>query len=368
MIDPVFTLSDLLPSLLSSLGVAGEKNSLDVEDSPGREAVFLIDGLGSDHLIDYPQYAPRLAAMSVFGECRAPFPSTTATSLASLGTGALPCEHGMFGYTVRVPDSGTPPRILNALKWDERVDPVTWQSHSTAFERGVAAGLRMVSISARHYQGTGFTQAALRGTEYFGISKSAPLLGHVPAAFSRPGTLAYLYVNDLDAAGHAHGVGSIEWLEALSGIDQLVDALIALLPRDSRLWITGDHGMINADELIDMGRLPQDGIEAFAGEGRARHIYIRDGAVEDVLAAWRTVLGDRVDLVRREEAIADGWFGGPVAPHLARRIGELLAIPRAGGVLIDPARPKEGLMVGHHGGRSEQEIGVPLRVVRGEGP
>lgn len=360
------TLADLLPSLLHSLGVTSEPNRLGIEASSGREAVLLVDGLGSDHLRDFAHYAPRMAAMQVMGECLAPFPSTTATSLTSLGTGAMPHLHGMFGYTVRVPDSGTPPRILNALKWDERIDPVIWQSHSTAFERGAAAGVRVVSISARHYEGTGFTQAALRGSEYFGVSKSAPMLWHLSSAFALTRTLGYLYVNDLDAAGHAKGVGSIEWLEALARIDQLVDSLLTTLPSGTRLWITGDHGMINASERIDMGALPADGIEVFAGEGRARHIYTRTGAAEDVAAAWRAVLGDQVEVISREQAISEAWFGGKVAPHLAPRIGDLLAVPRDNSVLIDPARPKEGEMIGHHGGRSAQEIGVPLRMAASE--
>lgn len=361
-------LSDLLPSLLASLGVTSEPNRLGIDPSHGREAVLLVDGLGFDHLAKYAIYAPRMVAMIDVGRCEVPFPSTTATSLTSLGTGVLPNLHGMFGYSVRVPDSGTPPRILNALNWDDRVDPLVWQSHSTAFERARAAGVRAVSISARHYQGSGFTQAALRGTEYFGVSKSAPMVQHLAAAFAHTRTLGYLYVNDLDAAGHAKGVGSIEWCEALSRVDQLVDTLLTTLPAGTRLWITGDHGMINADERIDMGQVEAPGVEAFAGEGRARHIYTLPGAAEEVAAAWREQVGDRVDIIERERAIESGWFGGPVDARLAQRIGDLLAIPRGHAVLIDPARPKEGQMVGHHGGRSDAEIGVPLRVAHSERP
>ena len=34
------------------------------------------------------------------------FPATTATSLASLGTGAPPGQHGVLGYQVAVPGEG----------------------------------------------------------------------------------------------------------------------------------------------------------------------------------------------------------------------------------------------------------------------
>ena len=57
-------------------------------------------------------------------------PSTTATSLTSLGTGLPPGAHGLVGFTSRVPGTG---KLLNALFWDTDVDPIEWQPHPTAF-------------------------------------------------------------------------------------------------------------------------------------------------------------------------------------------------------------------------------------------
>ena len=48
------------------------------------------------------------------------FPSTTVTSLGSLCTGRPPGQHGMLGYQVMVPGEDL---LLNALRWDSRVDP-----------------------------------------------------------------------------------------------------------------------------------------------------------------------------------------------------------------------------------------------------
>ena len=65
-------------------------------------------------------------------------PSTTATSLTSLGTGLPPGAHGLVGFTSRIPGTDT---LLNALHWDKAVDPVEWQPHPTAFARLAAAGV-----------------------------------------------------------------------------------------------------------------------------------------------------------------------------------------------------------------------------------
>ena len=57
-------------------------------------------------------------------------PSTTATSLTSLGTGLTPGAHGLVGFTARVPGTD---QLLNQLFWDQDVDPLEWQPHPTAF-------------------------------------------------------------------------------------------------------------------------------------------------------------------------------------------------------------------------------------------
>ena len=59
-------------------------------------------------------------------------PSTTVTSLGSLGTGLPPGQHGMVGYTSRVPSTG---EILNALTWESDLVARAYQPKATFFER-----------------------------------------------------------------------------------------------------------------------------------------------------------------------------------------------------------------------------------------
>jgi len=125
------TLADLSRSVLASLGVPGEDNALGLP--PARKACLLVvDGLGWDLLRAQRGAAPFLAGLAETG-CwlTAGFPSTTATSLGSLGTGRPPGQHGLLGYQVRVPATG---QLLNALRWDKAVDPFAWQPGSTIFE------------------------------------------------------------------------------------------------------------------------------------------------------------------------------------------------------------------------------------------
>ena len=352
-----------MPSIFAGLNLVGTVDSIGAGASPsGRELLFLIDGFGADVLADYALDAPTLASLAQPRTIRTSFPSTTSTSLATLTTGEMPGAHGMLGYTVRVPRSSG--RVLNSLKWDERVDPQIWQPVPTLFERGVAAGITVTHVAAKRYEGTGFTRAVFRGAHYRGANITSDLIAETKAALQKSPSFVYLYVNDLDSAGHSDGVGSDKWLAALKSIDSMIAALIEQLPQGVRIWVTSDHGMLNTSEKIVMGSDNQllEGIATIAGEPRMRHLYLAESAsLADITALWEESLKDKVRMVTKESAIASGLFGSHVSLDAADRMGDLIAIAQGSVVILDPeGADKEGAMIGHHGGESDIESSVPL--------
>jgi Type I phosphodiesterase / nucleotide pyrophosphatase len=141
------------------------------------------------------------------------------------------------------------------------------------------------------------------------------------------------------------------------------------LPPESALIVTGDHGMVDLDEgdrhdVSDVHGLA-GGVRALGGEARARHVYASRGAESDVLAAWREVVGDRMWVRSREEAIADGWFGPTVVDRARGRIGDVVAAAFAPIGIFDRATdPHQATLVGHHGSLTAAEQHVPLLLVR----
>ncbi len=332
----------------------------------GREILFLIDGLGADVLDTYASQMPSISRLTTHAMVNTGFPSTTSTSLTTLTTGALPGVHGMLGYTVQVPRSGG--RILNALKWDERVDPLHWQPVPTLFERAVAEGIQVSHVAAKRYENSGFTRAAFRGAQYRGANLASDLIAQTKEALKNTPSFAYLYVNDLDVAGHSDGVGSDKWLAALAMIDQLLANLMRQMPQGTRIWLTSDHGMINVGEkiVIGSGNPLLENVAVIAGEPRARHLYLAPGydspaARSDVARVWAQYLGERAHVFTREEALDNNLFGDLVSPDSIDRMGEVIAVAQGNAILIDPARvEKEGAMVGHHGADSSIESQVAL--------
>jgi hypothetical protein len=256
--------------------------------------------------------------------------------------------------------------LLNALKWDERVDPENWQPVETLFQRAAKVGISVTHVAAKRYENSGFTRAVFRGAEYKGANVVADLVSETKQALQKTPSFVYLYVNDLDNAGHSDGVGSDKWIAALSAIDQMVSQLMKEVPKGTRIWVTSDHGMINIEEKIIIG---QDnplltGVSVIAGEPRARHLYLENDSVQarsDAASLWQQYLHEKALVLTREQAISSDLFGAQLSADAVDRMGEVIAIARGGLVLLDPERAdKEGAMVGHHGSDSDIESQVGL--------
>jgi hypothetical protein len=356
------TLPDLATSLLASLGVSGEPNPLDLP-ATRRACLLIVDGLGWELLRDHPAAAPFLSELTMTGRAlTAGFPATTVTSLSSLGTGLPPGQHGMLGYQVAVPGTG---RLLNGLRWDDRVDPLSWQPSPSIYQRATAAGVDAYRVAARGLEKTGFSIAAMRGATYRAADSLGALVAQAAGALGGSDrSLVTVYHAELDGTGHGFGAQSEAWFYQLAHVDKLAEQLASALPANTTMYVTADHGMVDAsaDERIDVDTTPElrEGVELLGGEPRARHVYARPGAAADVLAAWREVLGPRAWVSSRREAIESGWFG-PVDPRFTARIGDVVAAPAGPWAIVaTKAERLESSLIGMHGSLTPGDQFVPL--------
>lgn len=359
-----YTLAELSQSIFYNLGLDGTSNYLALTPNEfQRECILLVDGLGKNAIDEFGAKTNFVNEMEYQLTLSATFPSTTATSLTSLGTGLSAGEHGMVGYTMRVPHSGTPERILNALKWDERVDPLIWQPEKTLFERANSTGIKTSHIAGKRYADSGFTRAALRGGIYRGANSTEEMAREAAAALRDPKSFAYVYVNDVDEASHSQGFGSAKFKSALERVNELILRLITQLPSGTRLWVTSDHGMINRGDYVVAGTgnsLLQD-VDLLAGEPRVRYLYLKDENLDGVRARWKELLGERADIYTREEAIQQGLFGSKVTEKFKERIGDLIVVANGDFIIVEREREVQQLaMVGHHGGVTRPEVEIPL--------
>ncbi|MQY08281.1 alkaline phosphatase family protein [Actinomadura macrotermitis] len=358
-------LADLPPAVLASLGVPGAADVLGLRPA-ARVCLLVVDGLGWEQLRAHPEEAPFLSSLTG-GALTAGFPATTATSLGSLGTGLPPGGHGLLGVQVAVPGTG---RLLNCLRWSAAdVDPLTFQPAPTVYERAAADGVAVGYVALGQYEKSGLSLAASRGATYLPAAGLGQLVGRAKAALRVGGrSFVTVYHADLDSTGHRFGVRSDSWREQLRFVDLLAERLADVLPPGAALHVTADHGMTDPAERVDVDASPalRDGVALLGGDARSRYVYTEPGAAADVLAAWRAELGDRCWVYSRDEAIEAGWFG-PVAPGMAGRIGDVVAVPFAGVALVASERePWLERMVGMHGSLVAEEQLVPLLSAIGE--
>ena len=357
------SLADVLPAVATSLGVPGLASRLTVP--PARRAVVvLVDGMGHELVRRRAGHAPWLR--SQLGDLRAlasGFPSTTATSMGSFGTGRLPGAHGLVGYEVLVPGED---RLFNELSWEDGPAPEQWQPHETVFEAAQRAGVQVMRTGPGFFGGSGLTRAALRGGRFVAAdSLEARVEATLQAVRAAPRSLVYLYWGDLDKIGHVYGCGSWEWGDELESVDRALQRLAAGLPSDTSLTVTADHGMVDvpAEHRLDVAAEPElaAGVRHVGGEPRAVQLWCEPGAAPDVLAAWSARLGEHAWVATREQAVAAGWFGR-VEERVLPRIGEVIAAMRTDHSVVDSRRHRPELirLIGVHGSLTADEVAVPL--------
>ena len=369
------SLGELVPSLLSGVGVAGFANPLAIEPA-SRACLLLIDGLGWELLRANAGSAPFLNSIAR-EPLTAGFPATTAASLSSLATGVPPGEHGLVGYTMALPGYN---RAFNTLTWSlygvgPRVDlvgelvPESFQPFPTLAERAATAGMRIHHLGPAFHEWSGLTRAIGRGERFHPADSLEAVTEGALKLLNAPRTFVFGYHPRLDAAGHVRGVASQAWTDELIAVDHAIRLMAEQLPKDTVLVVTGDHGMVDLqpEERLDLADHPDiaAGVRILGGEARARYVGVLPGATDDVLTAWRSRLGDRMWVWAREEAIATGIFGPRVTDRARERTGDIVAAAYGRvGIVERNVDPAQARLNGHHGSLTAAEQLGPLLVFR----
>lgn len=362
------SIAELLPSAAAALGVEGFDNHLGLPKA-NRVALVMVDGLGKALLRARGGHAPFLRKLMENSQTLlATFPSTTAASLTSLGTGLPPGQHGVVGYDAVDPERR---RVVNQLGgWPKDLDPLAWQPHRTVFEKVADAGVHTATVSLSQFKDSALTRAALRGPVFTAAeSPHARVRATCEILAANPRSLVYCYFNELDKAGHRYGKDSAQWGNALEDLDSVMRTLAARVPAGTLLLLTADHGMVDVDEKwrIDYSDFPElvDGVELTAGEPRAAQLHFHaqtpPAQREAVAEAWRERFGAKAWVLGRDEAIDLGLFG-PVDASVRERIGDLLILAAEEIAFLDGRRVKPAAftMIGQHGSLTRAECEVPL--------
>lgn len=357
-------LTDVFASALGA--ISGVDNRLNLR--PARRVIcVLVDGLGSQNLKAAAGHAPFLnQAMARTKPISCGFPTTTATSITSFGTGVSAGVHGLVGYKLFDRTAQVAFNLLNG--WDSARTPEAWQTQQTVSERAINAGVGSFFIGPKAYEGSEFTRATMRGAKYLpakGIDDrfeaAARLLRTEKSDF-----LAYLYVPELDQTAHAIGVASGKWLQDLEDLDASVRNLAAALGKQDALLVTADHGVLdvpaNQHIYLDEFGLDWSRVADVSGDPRVNFIYLHDAnEAEQVASELQIGLGDKALALTRAQVVAAGWYPN-ITDATLRRLPEVFALATKNVALYHREyAPAASLnMIGQHGALSSVELSVPL--------
>lgn len=372
MDDPA--LPDWPEDLLAPPFAAGERPGLldvlaPLASAPeeGRDLVVLLDGVGADLLAEHRALTPTLRRLEGSVErIRTVTPSTTASAMVSLHTGLAPLEHGVLGYLGFEPVDR---RAVNQLTGAPGLDPHAWMPLTTPVEAGTR---RAVQVAPAKHARSHLSGVAYRGWEFLAQGRGDRVEA-VRTALHRggPDALVHLHVDDVDHAGHVHGIDSEPWRTALAEVDALIGTLLRRVPRGTRVHLTADHGMVDtsAAHTVDLAEEPAilSLVEEVTGEARALalHAVPGDGAAAELAERMRVLMGERALVLTREQVLASGLLGPAataIPEHVRGRIADVLVLARGRWGVDDFSRRPETArsMIGVHGSLTSGEAVVPL--------
>ena len=346
------SIADLVPA------IAGRTAMLpDVARSATQIVLLVLDGLGWNQLQARPTIAPMLTSMHG-GPITSVAPTTTSTALTSIVTGTPPAAHGIVGYRLRVGDD----RVINVLRWrtadgDARQSVPARELQTQPPFPGLAAPVPVVTKA--EFGSTGFS-AAMGIQRMVGWHAASSIAVEVGRLLRERERFVYAYYDGVDKIAHAHGFGR-HYDAELATADRLVADIAAQLPEGAALLVTADHGQVDVgDATIALHDDVLDDTALLSGEGRFVWLHAKPGRRDVLLERAAARYGDVADVRTRDDLVSDGWFGGPLAPAVADRLGDVALVAREPIAFLDPTDTGSHGLRCRHGALTDDELLVPL--------
>jgi len=352
-------LTGIIPGCL--LGTSGRRPNWFPQPLQDAERIVLlvIDGLGYEQLQRHAHIAPNLMSL-VGGSITTIAPSTTASALTSLVTGASPAEHGIVGYRMDMGDS-----IMNSLRWWSDTRDLR-KVHPPASVQPIPpfVGMTIPVVSRAELEGSAFTEAHLRGSRPCGWRAASSIVAQCANLISSGEKFVYAYYDGVDKIAHERGFGAYYDAE-IAATDWLVGSLLNTLPSGTTLAITADHGQVQVnDNVVHLSDDIKATLHHQSGEGRFRWLHAKRGQESELLQIATDSYSDIAWVASRDQVVEEAWLGpargGRIADQVKRRLGDVALVPFTATTFDDPLDSGPFSLVCRHGSLTADEMFVPF--------
>jgi len=254
-----------------------------------RILVIIVDGLRPDYVTS--EIMPHVHALGERGvvglRSTAVFPSFTRPNRVSIATGAYPGTHGVVHNSLHHPDLDEPVHTSRQEQMRE-LEEISGSPMITTKSLGEMLsehGQRLLALGNsawllnHHAKGKGYWESGgnfsseKAGEEVVAAIGRPPRGGRGPdrtawevdsylhdSLGDDPAEVVLLWMGEPDAAGHSHGVGAPETLEAVASVDQQIGRLLEAheergLTDRVNIFITSDHGFTQSTGTLNYGHL-----------------------------------------------------------------------------------------------------------------
>ena len=342
---------------------------------PARIVLLVIDGLGANFLQTIG------AGSALQAHCRrtltSVFPSTTASAVTTLMTGASPAEHGLNGWFIHDQRFGgviapLPLELrgngpLEAARLTRRLFPQPSMFHG--------AVRPVVMVSPQEIAFSPYSRHHARGARmhpYGGREELEDGIVDAAMGLGAEGGFVHAYYPRFDAVSHGYGCRSAHAQTCFARIDAMFARLCERLAGSGvRILVTADHGFIDSAPERTVQIAPDSAVSAMLaaplwGERRLAFCSVRKGA-KDEFEHWAAeTLEGRAVLMSGADCIESGLFGpGRPNTRLAERAGTHVLLMEPGWTIVDTVEGETPFdLIGVHGGMSADEMRVPLVLAR----
>ncbi|MFT4343882.1 MAG: alkaline phosphatase family protein [Candidatus Woesearchaeota archaeon] len=349
------------------------------EISKYRNVILLVvDGLGYNYLI---KQKDSFLNTHCKGRMTSTFLPTTACANTTFIFGYPPQQHGLTGWYVNLKEVGS---IVSPLPFVPRHGGCYLGDQGFTMDKIMSVPPFHIDFNAQcyfildKYISTGaFTDYASQGMSVVPSASYKNMftqIRRIMAQKSRKRVFIHAYMYEHDSLAHQTGSKSEEVRLLFQDIDKRIKSLARTLKDTNTLLIvTADHGFM---DTVPERRLFVDDIPGLyecltipmAGEGRTRDCFIRPHKVDDFKRIYKKYLQKYCWCFEGTELIKNGLYGlGKPSSKLLDRVGDFVLVMKDNYTLRNRLAnhdPQKKFKYGVHGGVSDDEMYVPLVVIK----
>ncbi len=376
------SLINLIASIEKALGKGSKYkplNKLNPNELKNSKNVvlMLIDGLGYNFLMKNGKGT--VFNENIRGKMTSVFPSSTSAAIPTLFTGLSPQEHGMTGWFMYLREFGAqiiPLPYVPRLKGGSNLGKLTPVKEIFNI-KPLSNRLKVKSclVQENEILNSDFTVTSAGKAKRIGYNNLGGYFRAIKKVINSNNQrkFVFAYYTEHDSLCHKNGSTSKKVLKHFKGlIKKLTLFLKSIKGTNTTVIITADHGITDVDKskiinVKDHPKLKETLSMLLCGEHRFAYAYVKSSKQKEFENYVKNKLKHCCNLYKSDELLKKGYFGlFDIHKEFKNRIGDYVLVMKDHyGIYDKPIYQKKVYYhVGDHGGMSDEELYVPLIVIK----